>query len=186
MKIRSQLTSPQVAVDRNIDNTVIDKIDVVNSNIDAIAALGAPEAIADMNVLADVDWAAIEAQVGTLDGLTVEVVETLPAGSQASAELVGNTIELRIPKGVDGTDGVDGYTPVKGTDYSDGVDGTNGVDGQDGYTPIKGIDYVDGIRGATGYDGRTPIMEFTYNPSTGDIEYEVVGHEEIQTEIGEW
>jgi hypothetical protein len=37
-----------------------------------------------------------------------------------------------------GSDGKDGYTPVKGIDYFDGKDGK---DGKDGYTPVKGTDY---------------------------------------------
>lgn len=34
--------------------------------------------------------------------------------------------------------GKDGYTPVKGVDYTDGKDGSNG---KDGYTPERGKDY---------------------------------------------
>lgn len=44
--------------------------------------------------------------------------------------------------GKDGIDGQDGYTPVKGVDYFDGVDGkdgTNGLDGQDGADGKDGI-----------------------------------------------
>ena len=41
-------------------------------------------------------------------------------------------------KGDKGEKGADGYTPIKGVDYFDGVDGING---SDGYTPIKGVDY---------------------------------------------
>ena len=37
-----------------------------------------------------------------------------------------------------GATGAPGYTPVKGVDY---IDGLNGKDGKDGYTPIKGKDY---------------------------------------------
>lgn len=58
--------------------------------------------------------------------------------------------------GKDGVDGQDGYTPIKGVDYFDGIngkDGTNGVDGEDGYTPIKGVDYFDGINGHTPVKG---------------------------------
>ena len=46
--------------------------------------------------------------------------------------------------GEDGADGKDGYTPIKGVDYFDGVngkDGANGKDGKDGRTPEKGVDY---------------------------------------------
>ena len=66
----------------------------------------------------------------------------------------GNTVGTTLPKpNLDQTDptkgdyikgnrsftkGDPGYTPVKGTDYFDGVDGVNG---KDGYTPVKGVDY---------------------------------------------
>lgn len=71
--------------------------------------------------------------------------------------------------GAPGKDGEDGYTPVKGTDYFDGEDGSDGatfvpsvsadgvlswanngglenpasvnIKGADGYTPVKGTDY---------------------------------------------
>lgn len=61
-----------------------------------------------------------------------------------------------VTNGKDGKDGKDGYTPVKGVDYFDGVDGKDGkdgIDGQDGYTPIKGKDYFDGKDGKDGVDG---------------------------------
>lgn len=51
---------------------------------------------------------------------------------------------------LNGADGIDGYTPIKGVDY---FDGTDGADGQDGYTPIKGVDYFDGEDGQDGEDG---------------------------------
>jgi hypothetical protein len=53
----------------------------------------------------------------------------------------------------DGEPGKDGYTPVKGVDYFDGVDGKDGKDGHDGYTPIKGVDYFDGVDGQDGAKG---------------------------------
>lgn len=49
--------------------------------------------------------------------------------------------ELKGADGKDGTNGIDGYTPVKGVDYFDGKDGANGKDGADGKTPVKGTDY---------------------------------------------
>ena len=48
------------------------------------------------------------------------------------------------PRGLPGSDG---YTPIKGIDYFDGIDGEQGIqgekgtDGKDGYTPQKGVDY---------------------------------------------
>ena len=64
--------------------------------------------------------------------------------------------------GKDGVDGQDGYTPIKGIDYFDGINGTNDVDGKDGkdrYTPIKGVDYFDG---EDGIDGHTPVKGVDY------------------------
>ena len=79
-----------------------------------------------------------------------------------------------------GEDGSDGYTPIKGVDYFDGVDGV-GMDGINGYTPVKGIDYFDGLNGKDGVgkdgangsdgkdgvgkdgtDGKTPIKNVDY------------------------
>lgn len=59
--------------------------------------------------------------------------------------------------GIDGKDGVDGYTPIKDVDYFDGKDGVNGKDGKDGYTPIKGVDYFDGKNGVDGKDGQNGV-----------------------------
>ena len=76
-----------------------------------------------------------------------------------------------------GVDGKDGYTPIKGVDYSDGKDGKDGytpikgvdyfdgVNGKDGYTPVKGVDYFDGKNGkdgADGKDGYTPVKGIDY------------------------
>ena len=67
--------------------------------------------------------------------------------------------------------GKDGYNPVKGRDYRDGVDGKDfkyedftplqlfKLKGQDGYTPVKGKDYFDGKDGVNGY---TPIKDKDY------------------------
>jgi hypothetical protein len=61
--------------------------------------------------------------------------------------------------GLNGVDGKDGYAPVNGVDYFNGVngingkDGTNGNDGKNGITPIKGIDYTDGSNGKDGING---------------------------------
>ena len=68
-------------------------------------------------------------------------------------------------KGVDysdGKDGKDGYTPIKGVDYFDGKNGKDGADGKDGYTPVKGIDYFDGKDGTNGKDGYTPVKGVDY------------------------
>ena len=41
-------------------------------------------------------------------------------------QLLGDQEFLKGDKGLDGTNGKDGYTPIKGVDYVDGKDGLNG------------------------------------------------------------
>ena len=48
----------------------------------------------------------------------------------------GNIIEIPSIKG---SDGKDGYTPVKGVDYFDGKDGVDGEKGADGYSPTATV-----------------------------------------------
>lgn len=68
---------------------------------------------------------------------------------------------------VDGIDGQDGYTPVKGVDYFDGTDGYTPVkgvdyfDGTDGYTPVKGVDYVDGKDGVDGVSPKVTVSKYS-------------------------
>lgn len=102
MRLKSQLTSPTVAVDRNVNNTDMDAIRSVNAHIDEIAALGSEETLEDIALLASFDFDTLLATVDTIDNLTVRVVETLSPGQSATAELVGSEIQLRIPKGDSG------------------------------------------------------------------------------------
>lgn len=67
----------------------------------------------------------------------------------------------------DGKDGKDGYTPIKGVDYFDGVDGKDGSNGVDGYTPVKNVDYFDGKDGQDGRDG-TSVTVTNIQESTAD------------------
>ena len=62
--------------------------------------------------------------------------------------------------GDDGSDGKDGYTPVKGKDYFDGADG------KDGYTPQKGVDYFDGQDGKDGKDGTDSYFYVRYSANS--------------------
>lgn len=52
----------------------------------------------------------LEQAVEILENLNVEVT-TLPAGSQATSELVGGVWQIGIPEGKTGIDGADGFTP---------------------------------------------------------------------------
>ena len=75
-----------------------------------------------------------------------------PRGEAGPQGLAGPQGE-KGEKGDPGQDGKDGYTPQKGIDYFDGVDGKDGTNGKDGYTPVKGVDYFDGADGKDGIDG---------------------------------
>lgn len=81
--------------------------------------------------------------------------------------------EFNGKDGVDGVIGKDGYTPIKGKDYSDGYtpikgvdyfDGKDGKDGADGYTPQKNVDYFDGKDGIDG----TSVTVKSVSESTAD------------------
>lgn len=81
-------------------------------------------------------------------------------------------VQFTAPQGPKGEPGKDGYTPVKGVDYFDGLpgadgktpvkgvdyfDGETGPQGEPGYTPVKGVDYFDGAPGQPGKDGRDGV-----------------------------
>lgn len=65
-------------------------------------------------------------------------------------------LSLVGPKGKDGIDGKDGYTPIKGKDYFDGERGPQGEQGPaglDGATGPAGPQGEQGIQGLTGKSG---------------------------------
>ena len=111
------------------------------------------------------------------DGFSPEVsVEEITGGHRVTITDADGTENFDV---MDGQDGADGYTPVKGKDYFDGQDGKDGYtpikgkdyfDGQDGYTPRKGVDYFDGEPGKDGKDGATPVFSIgtveTLEPGT--------------------
>jgi hypothetical protein len=78
---------------------------------------------------------------------------------EKGAESLGKWTDPKDIPELKGEDGKDGYTPIKGVDYFDGLngkdgigkDGTNGVDGK---TPVKNVDYFDGLNGINGTNGK--------------------------------
>lgn len=104
-------------------------------------------------------------EVGLTPDINIGTVETVDSLELAEVELATTSTKLKpifnfkIPRGVQGERGNDGYTPVKGIDYRDGIDGV------DGRTPIKGVDYFDGTNGkdgVNGIDGKTPVKGVDY------------------------
>lgn len=58
--------------------------------------------------------------------------------------------------------GIDGYTPRKGTDYFDGKDGKDGAQGKKGDKGDKGDTGAQGQQGEKGADGYTPVKYKDY------------------------
>ena len=62
----------------------------------------------------------------------------------------------------------------------------------EGWDNVDGLEYLDfylsaGATGATGKDGGSPIYDFTYNATTGDLEYSLVGYADAPNEVlEEW
>lgn len=102
MRIKSQLTSPKVAVDRNVDNSTVDAISQINNNMPELLKLTDDDVLLDISTLADYDFTKLTAQIDAISNLTVRVVETLSVGQLAEAELVGNELQLSLPRGYDG------------------------------------------------------------------------------------
>lgn len=89
--------------------------------------------------------------------------------SYLDQRIAGLIAEMKPKDGIDGKDGEDAITPIKGKDYftkddlneleaqlrvfidknipKKGVHYFDGINGKDGYSPIKGIDYFDGEDG---------------------------------------
>lgn len=108
------------------------------------------------DVTAQIEQALTEAkESGEFDGPAGADGAPGPAGPPGPAGQDGYTPIKGVDyfDGLPGKDGQDGYTPVKGVDYFDGLPGEPGKDGQDGYTPQKGIDYFDGVDGKDGSPG---------------------------------
>jgi len=84
---------------------------------------------------------------------SVSVVKGEPGDTPTKKELI-ELIKPLIPEVEDG------YTPVKGKDYRDGLDakmpkkGVDYFDGVPGYTPVKNKDYFDGVPGYTPVKGK--------------------------------
>lgn len=76
------------------------------------------------------------------DGVGIKsVVQTTTSSLDGGSNVItvtktdNTTSTFTVKNGREGSDGKDGYTPIKGVDYFDGTDG------EDGKTPVKGVDY---------------------------------------------
>ena len=82
--------------------------------------------------------------------------------------VVENTTVVEIASvGLVGPQGIQGET---------GPQGPQGIAGPQGPQGIQGPAGVDGIHGVDGNNGLTPLYEFTYNETTGNLEYNLIGY----------
>lgn len=95
----------------------------------------------DVNV-----WNGKDGKNAEILGVSVNISEDgTSAAPYCRVETEGTSNQQRYTfnfKNLKGNAGIDGYTPVKGKDYTDG---------EDGYTPVKGVDYFDGKDGHSIY-----------------------------------
>jgi hypothetical protein len=133
----------------------------------------------------------VSGYLGSIETIAQEDIAGLTAALNEAKDFSGITVVSGVTPGWDPVGKV--LTVVKGDDGVDGLDGTDGVDGKSAYEvaisngfagsesawldTLKGITGATGAAGSDGVDGRTPIIEFTYDESTGDLQYEVVGYE---------
>ena len=151
MKRRSSFTAVPTAIDRNIDDTLLDYLKKISDNTETLETL-AESSIIELTELELAELLNITSAATVVNNLSFSIVAEA-SGTIPYIVQTGSNVVIHLPAGVDGVDGIDGYTPVKGVDYDDGIDGS---DGNDGYTPVKGIDYFDGEVGLT------PIISATY------------------------
>ena len=86
------------------------------------------------------DKQAVEQKVLDINASTSKiniVAQTLEPGTTATADA-----SISPKDGIQLNVGIPGGLPGR-----DGRDGVDGVDGKDGYTPVKGVDYFDGVNG---------------------------------------
>ena len=94
--------------------------------------------LAKYGVVVD-NTATLDQAVAIIDGLTVVATE-LNEGSSPTAQLVGTTLTLGIPKGNTGQTGVTGATGPRGSTGAKGAKGDKGdtgATGADGHTPTE-------------------------------------------------
>jgi hypothetical protein len=95
---------------------------------------------------------------------------TVVSGETAGWDPVGKV--LTVVKGDDGVDGVDGAEGKSA--YEVAVDSGFVGNESEWLATLKGATGATGNTGIAGTNGLTPIVEFTYDEVTGNLQYEVV------------
>lgn len=164
------------AINREIDSRY-DNVKIVADNIADIDAI-----VAAIN----------DGSFGDATSIINMVVATGTEGSSATWD--GTT--LTIPKGDTGDDLTltsivnNGNGTITLT-FSDGTVHTTedltGDTGPQGVQGVQGIQGVQGAAGINGLNGYTPIITFSYNETTGDLEYDITYDDTTGSEqVEEW
>jgi hypothetical protein len=111
----------------------------------------------------------------------------------------GSSTEIKIPPNVQyviGVDNIEVVTLPSGSSptvthnadtntltfyLAQGATGSQGIQGEQGVQGIQGIQGLSGAKGTSGENGKTPLYEFSYNDVTGDLEYTLIGYDELAT-----
>lgn len=101
----------------------------------SITAIDVADCVLRVKYGADTEWTTIgDLTACATATITDATANTLAAGADATAEIVGTTLVIGVPQGIQGAMGADGENGVDGQDGQDGVDGQDGTDGRDGTT----------------------------------------------------
>lgn len=147
-----------LSVNNKEGNVVLDKADIGLNNVDNTSDLKKPISIETQTALDNkvdkVSGKQLSDENYTLAEKTkLESIEnnandythptTHPSTMITGLTKVANTGDyndlINKPLILNGKDGTDGYTPIKGIDYFDGKDGTDGINGKDGERGDSGI-----------------------------------------------
>jgi hypothetical protein len=203
----SSISHPGVAASRELPSNfdVIQKVAEVAGEIEELAPYA--EQIATL-VAALPDVTTVQEAADIINNLSV-TVETLPEGSTATAVLTGTNVHFGIPRGADGSDGIDGvnnYVHIKyavdklGSGISDSSAGrkyigtfvSNNVVASSnpsdyewslfvGADGADGKDGADGVNGLAGSHGKDGQSPIIEFYLNGtELVYETVGYEEAQ------
>jgi len=154
----------------------------IGSKYDVIKEVS--EYLDDIETLVDADIPGLIAALEAALDFTGITVVTVPEGTPASWDAVTATLYVPTVKGDDGR-GVVSVSRTSG-DGSAGTVDEYTIEYTDGsstvYSVQNGRDGIDGTSGVPGKDGLTPIVSFTYDSVTGNLEYEIVGYEDLGVE----
>jgi hypothetical protein len=130
----------------------------------------------------------VSGYLGSIEAIAQEDIAGLIAALDEAKDFSGITVVSGEIAGWDPVGKV--LTVVKGDDGVDGLDGVDGTDGKSAYEvavdngfagsesawldTLKGATGAPGVSGIAGTNGLTPVVEFTYDEATGNLQYEVV------------